>query len=520
MLPMWSIAQFINNQSGVGGSEDQSPTNMIVTDNGEIYVLSWCKNPNNDGDINVEGVPLETWFFWLIKYNSDLSIAWQKGYGGDGDDLPFEIIDVKDGILLGGETTSTPNTGNKTAITYGLSDYWLLKIDYDGNVLWQKSYGGDNLQALRSIVALPNNQYLLAGGSRSNASGVKTENSYGFSDYWAIKIDSEGEIIWDKTIGSVGDERQRGATLLYNNTILITGASYGTAASGLKTEPNNSTAPDIWLVCLDLDGNILWDKVLGGVSEELYIAVTSDADAIYACIESFSDISGQRTTSRKGPLDIWVVKLDFDGNIVWDKAYGGNSGEMIGDAFYDNDRIYVGASSYSNISIDKTEDSKGNIDYWPFTIDLNGVIIDQKTIGGSDEDMIRKMVKHNEKVYILGHSNSDISGDKTSPNYGWFDIWLVEIDASTLQLKANFAPENVVIYPNPFVNEIQIELNKIEIDRIEIMDISGKLVLNQTVSNPISDKITISTEDFSPGIYTVNFISKHFSYSKKIVRGE
>jgi hypothetical protein len=77
-----------------------------------------------------------------------------------------------------------------------------------------------------------------------------------------------------------------------------------------------------------------------------------------------------------------------------------------------------------------------------------------------------------------------------------------------------------VIYPNPFVNEIQIELNKIEIDRIEIMDISGKLVLNQTVSNPLSDKITISTEDFSPGIYTVNFISKHFSYSKKIVRGE
>jgi hypothetical protein len=334
MLPMWSIAQFINNQSGVGGSDYHYPREMIVTNSGDIYVLSWCKNPNNEGVLDVEGVPLDTWFFWLIKYNPDFSIAWQKAYGGDGNDISSALIDTKDGILIGGSTSSTPNTGNKTAPIYGQNDCWLIKINYNGDILWQKSYGGTSSQGITSIVALSNNQYILSGGSDSNISGVKTENSYGGDDYWIIKIDGDGEIIWDKTIGSAGEDRNLKTIQLPNNTILISGSSTGASASGLKTEPNNSILEDIWMVCINLDGEILWDKVLGGLLHERVIGVTCDLTNIYAFIESDSGISGQRTTPRKGGRDIWTVKLDFDGNIIWDKAYGGDSNEEIGDVFY------------------------------------------------------------------------------------------------------------------------------------------------------------------------------------------
>lgn len=516
LTPLLGLSQGITQQIGLGGSESESPSQLVVNSNNELYMLNWCKGPNS-GTVSISGIPQNDWYFWLTKYSEDFTLIWQKGFGGNGSDIPLNMLNTGDGLLLCGETTSAQNTGNKTAPVYGQSDYWLLKIDYDGEIIWQQTYGGTNYQALKAVTKLGNNEYLLSGSSRSNASGVKTENSYGGSDYWLIKINGQGDIIWDKTIGSAGDEKLLSSILLPNNTILVCGTSTGLTASGLKTEPNNSVLEDIWLVCLDLNGNILWDRVLGGVHFEEYGTVTASNEAIYALIDSWSDVSGQRTAPRKGGRDVWVVKLDFAGTLLWDKAFGGSGVELVRDAFWDNDRIFVASASSSNISFDKTEDSKGGFDYWPFTLTLDGDIIEDITLGGDQNDEARKIVKHHDKVYILGASDSGISGDKTSINHGWDDIWLVEIDAATLKIPAHFAPERIAVYPNPFTSEIHVNFEELHVHRIELTDNTGKLIQSFEINHSNTSSIVIETGELPNGTYHVRLISKHGIYSKKVV---
>jgi hypothetical protein len=516
LTPLLGLSQGITQQFGLGGSESESPIGLSFGPDGSLFLLSTSRSPNS-GSIDINDVPQIEAYFHLTKLLPDFSVVWQKGYGGNGSDGPSSILAVQDGFILGGSTTSAQNTGNKTAPVYGQSDYWLLKINYDGEIIWQQTYGGSNGQSLRSIISLGNNEYLLSGSSRSNASGVKTENSYGGSDYWLIKINGQGDIIWDKTIGSSGDENLINSILLPNNTILVCGTSTGLTASGLKTEPNNSVLEDIWLVCLDLNGNILWDRVLGGVHFEEYGTVTASNEAIYALIDSWSDVSGQRTAPRKGGRDVWVVKLDFDGTLLWDKAFGGSGVELVRDAFWDNDRIFVASASSSNISFDKTEDSKGGFDYWPFTLTLDGDVIEDITLGGDQNDEARKIVKHHDKVYILGASDSGISGDKTSINHGWDDIWLVEIDAATLKVPAHFAPERIAVYPNPFTSEIHVNFEELHVHRIELTDNTGKLIQSFEINHSNTSSIVIETGELPNGTYHVRLISKHGIYSKKVV---
>lgn len=508
----------ISYQTGIGGDYEEYPRKIIQANDGGFYVLSSSSSPGTSGAMDVTNYGAS--YLWLIKYDSDYSIVWQKSYGGNASEGPGDMVLLNDGVLIGASSSSLPSTGNKTSPFYGQSDFWLLKVGFDGEIIWQQSYGGSGFESsIRKIITLDNGDFILLGSSNSNISGVKSENSYGDYDYWIVRVTANGTLLWDKTIGSTDTDDLLDYAFLPDNKLILTGISHGYAASGLKSQPNNSPLEDAWLVCIDYQGNIIWDRVLGGVMFERSSCVVADSEYIYHFVQSGSDPSGQRTTTRKGSYDIWMVKLELDGTIVFDKSFGGEFGESPANAHLSGDRIFIATDSPSGISHDKTEPSRGNFDYWPLAISLNGDLIAEKTIGGSDDDFLNQILPIQDgKILLMGSSRSPISGDKTTVNYGESDVWLVELEANTLSL-FNQTITRAELFPNPCMEELHVifEENSL-VQRIQVTNATGKLVYQTTISNQFNEHLTIPTSEWAMGTYTLNIIGASSTLVKKFIK--
>lgn len=511
----WSQISF---QTSIGGDNEEYPSKIIQANDGGFYVLSSSSSPGTSGTMNVTSYG--TGYLWLIKYDSNYSIEWQKSYGGNGDEGTGDIVLLNDGLLIGASSSSLSSTGNKTSPLYGQSDFWLLKVGFDGEIIWQQSYGGSGYESpIRKIIKLENGDFILLGSSNSNISGVKSENSYGDYDYWILRVTANGTIVWDKTIGSADTDDFLDCAMLPDNKLILSGISHAYTASGLKSQPNNSPLEDAWLVCIDFQGNVVWDRVLGGVMFERSSCVVADSEYIYHFVQSGSDPSGQRTATRKGSYDIWMVKLELDGTIVFDKSFGAEFGESPAHAHLSGDRVFIATDSPSGISHDKTEPSRGDFDYWPLAISLNGDLIAEKTIGGSDSDYLRQILPIQDgKILLLGSSRSPISGDKTTVNYGESDVWLVELEANTLNLFTQTITR-AELFPNPCIEALHVvfeENNSVQ--RIQVTDATGKLVYQTSIPNQFNGQLTITTSDWAVGTYTLNLIGASSTLVKKFIK--
>ena len=368
-------------------------------------------------------------FLPLLLCSQTPTIQWDKTIGGAFKDYLWSAQQTNNGgYILGGYSESLVS-GDKTAISQGGNDYWIVKLDADGNKLWDKTIGGGNQDYLKSLQQTNDGGYVLGGNSNSPASGDKTIGSKGDLDYWIVKLDANGNKIWDKTIGGSNEDNLQ-ALQQTNDGGYILGGYSNSLISGDKTE-NDKGNYDYWVVKLDVNGNKIWDKTIGGNNEDRLMSLQQSSDGGYILGGySNSPISEDKTASDKGSYDYWVVKLDANGNTIWDNTVGGSGGDLLSrlKQTLDGGYVLVGHSS-SNISADKTENCKGSEDYWIVKLDPNGNRSWDKTIGGVGEEYPYSLQQTSDGNYILGGvSNSSISGDKTENSKGGFDYWLVKLD--------------------------------------------------------------------------------------------
>ena len=306
---------------------------------------------------------------------------------------------------------------------------------------WDKTIGGTNIDRMSSVFATSDGGYVLAGDSKSNISGDKTENSKGERDYWVVKLRADRTIEWEKTIGGAGIDICTSVIQTTNGGYFVGGYSISNA-SGDKTEDNigANDSFDYWVVKLNATGTIEWEKTLGGdLVEELHsIAQTSDGGYILGG-HSSSNISGNKTANSKGGSDYWIVKLASNGAIEWQKTIGGSQGDrFVNKIFQTQDGGYVlGGQSYSGSSAsgpdgDKTEPNQGNGDYWILKLSTIGNIEWQKTLGGTRSETFNDIIQSNTGGFlVIGSSDSGATGDKTEPDRGDFsvsDVWIVKLD--------------------------------------------------------------------------------------------
>lgn len=306
---------------------------------------------------------------------------------------------------------------------------------------WDKTIGGTGNDELSSIITTSDGGFVLAGTSFSNISADKTENSRGERDYWVVKLKADRTIEWQKTIGGSGIDFCTSIVQTSDGGYFVGGYSLSNA-SGDKTQNSSSSVnnSDYWVVKLSASGTIEWDKTLGGdLAEELHsVAQTSDGGYILGG-HSNSDISGNKTADSKGGSDYWIVKLAANGTIDWQKTIGGSQADrFVKKIFQTQDGGYIlGGQSFSGSSAsgpdgDKTEPNKGNGDYWILKLTNIGNIEWQKTLGGAQSDTFNDIIQSNTSGFlVIGSSDSGVTGNKTEPRRGDFsvsDVWIVKLD--------------------------------------------------------------------------------------------
>jgi hypothetical protein len=361
-------------------------------------------------------------------------VEWQYSFGGASNEVLFSLIPVTGGNghhLLGGYSYSGTNT-MKSSINHGAADYWLQKVDAMGVGLWDRSYGGASDDLLISTVNLSGGGFLLGGTSLSGVSGNKTAPSLGLRDYWVLRIDSDGGVVWDKSYGGTGSDFMQSVVEAKGGTpgYWLGGYSFS-ETNGTKTSQGHGLA-DYWIVRTDEQGNPLLDRALGGPHHDYLIELlATDDGGVLLGGYSYSELGGSKTSPAIGGADYWLIRLDVNGDLVWQKSYGGAGTDelqamfplAIGD-------FLLGGYSNSRISGTKTQSSYGGTDYWVLRIDGEGQEIWQRTLGGVNEDQLWTVrAMDNGQVILGGWSNSPVGGTKTSESYGQSDYWIVGLNS-------------------------------------------------------------------------------------------
>lgn len=364
----------------------------------------------------------------------DPAINWQNSIGGTQNDYLSQMFQKPDGHIIVCGSSNTNVTGDKTLPTYGLYDIWLYELDPYGNILWQKVFGGSLEDDCTAVFQTSDGGYMIGGDSESNISGNKSQNSYGEMDYWIIKLDSNWNIEWDRTYGGDAGDYLKAIIQTEDGGYILAGTSIS-GISGVKTEPEIGGAGDIWIVKIGPSGDIIWQNTIGGEFYESSTDIIETSDGGFLCgAYSQSNSSPDKSEDNIGGLDFWLIKLNADGGIVWENTIGGTNSDIPSKIFQTADSGFViGGYSSSSTSIDKTEPNMGaygTSDFWILKTDSNGTILWQNVIGGENDDFLYDFAHVADGGYLAtGVSYSGISGDKTDSTFGWGDYWVIKLDS-------------------------------------------------------------------------------------------
>lgn len=364
-----------------GSGWDEHPTGVKQTsDGGFIIVGSIVKtagsNPN-PGDISepdfTSAADTDT---WVIKTDASGNKIWDKRLGSTSDDLSEDILETLDGGYLVGASTNVSLPDNDVSEAgRGNYDCWLVRLDNSGVKLWDKRYGGSELDRVIRINSDSDGGFIVGGMSYSTAGFDRSEATRGSSDAWLVKIDANGNKLWDKSLGGNDFDFLTNALPTQDGGYLIVSQSSSIPGFDRTAGKKSTSRFDTWVVKLDANRNILWDKAYGNNSSSTHpkdAILTEDGGAILIMQNNSTAVSGDKTDP--GGNALWLIKIDGAGLKVWEKSLDVASG---------------GTPAISNSSISKTMD------------------------GG---------------VIVVGHTDSNAGGDKTQNSKGGFDTWMVKLN--------------------------------------------------------------------------------------------
>lgn len=345
---------------------------------------------------------------WVLKLNAEGAVSWQKTFGGTDYDYAMSVQQTTDGGYIVAGTTSS--------FGVGVYDAWIVKLNADGSIAWQKMYGGAGNDSASSIQQTTDGGYIIAGNTTSFGAG-------GY-DAWVLKLNADGSVAWQKTYGGLGWEFANSIQQTSDGGYIVVG--YTDPCAG---DFNCSDSNYAWLIKLDAEGNIGWQKTFAN-----YDNISSIKQSVGGYIVAgnvYVPPSGGPGTY--GTYNIGVLKLNEDGTIAWQKAYGGANGVDAGSIQQTADGGYI-VAGYSG--------SFGTGDAWLLKIDANGIFAWQKTYGGFGNEIVYSIEQTIDGGYVA-------AGYTTSFGAGGADAWVMKLDQKgDITGCANVASSSVTIrYP-------------------------------------------------------------------------
>lgn len=348
----------------LGGTDDDFFYSVITTADTGFVVIGSTRSPASG---NISQSPIGTFDMWIVMLDKNGTINWEKRFGGSGSNAASHGVQLADGGYLIGGYTDSPIGGDVSEPSYGTYDDWILRLDANGNKLWDKRYGGTKEETISKVFLLDDGGFLLAGNSLSNTSGLKTQNLYvnGKSDLWFVRIDSLGNFLWDKQLGSLDDDYALDIMQAPGHHYLVA-ASTNAGVGADKTEPTHGVA-DLWMLRTDSGLNVLWDHSIGGTDNEDdfgNVWVTAEGNYMISGT-SYSSPNDWKSVANNGPENTWIVLVDSNGNKIWDKTImTGYTHCELGLGVQLNDGCYLFANDGDGFTQDEKTDMSYSFDYW------------------------------------------------------------------------------------------------------------------------------------------------------------
>lgn len=426
----------------VGGYWTDRLTTMILAGDGNYLLGGYSSSPvsgdKSEPDRLYPSSNIHSGDFWIVKINPNGGKIWDKTFGGGGAEQLTTIVTTADGgFLLAGSSASTPS-GEKTDTSRGSFDFWVVRINASGTKQWDKTFGGSADDFLNTAIATPDGGFLLGGYSESGISGDKT-GARAFKDYWIVKIDASGNKLWDKTFGGSGHDVLQSIVATNDGGFMLCGQSSSAVSFDKTSAISISGITDYWVVKIDASGNRQWDKCFGGngYDDELRLALKLPGGRYLLCGQSSSRISGTKTVDSKGFDDYYIIKIDEDGNQLWDKAYGGDVIDyLVAAAITPDDGFILAGYTRSGASGDKSQPNLAYEDLWIVKTDSLGTKQWDKSLTGNSADYMAGVANTADGGFLVGaYTTSGISGDKTVVNYDEdrgsiiidADYWLIKL---------------------------------------------------------------------------------------------
>ncbi len=465
---------------------------------------------------------------------------WTRWFGGSGEEYGFDVEECVDGFIVVGQTASFGS---------GVDDAYVIRLDLDGDTVWTRAIGGDGREQAHSIIQVADG-YVFSGYSSTNAQGIadmylvkfnadgdtiwtKQHDAYGSTDQgycisqtsdhgfivagfatqfgfgdqvYLVKTDTSGNLVWDTTYGGTHQDYARAVKQTADGGYIVAGYSYSFGGGDA----------DVWLVKTNSSGDTLWTRTYGspnGDEHAFDILIAPDSGYI---------LVGTTESFGAGPYDVYVIRTDADGDTLWARWFGGASSDRGQAAYQTNDgNIVIVGDTYSY--------GAGESDVYLLKIDMDGNMIWYTTYGDIWNDFGYSVMQTPDDEYIIvgrtrsyGAGQSDVYVIRTGPDHG------ISEDESSHVISLNLQ-----VNPNPFRHSTNIRYqipNEVDskqyaVGSIQIYDIAGSLVRDFSLPTTYSIPPTVISWDgrddqnkqLSSGVYFLSLTTRDYKDTKKLI---
>jgi hypothetical protein len=269
-----------------------------------------------------------------VKLNSTGDIEWQKCLGGTEEDIAYTIQQTSDGgFIVAGYTES--NDGDISG-NHGGGDALVVKLNNSGTIEWQKCLSGTGVDIAYSIQQTSDEGFIVAGYTSSNDGDV-SGNHGGHSDAWVVKLNSSGDIEWQKCLGGTSDDYAYCIQQTSDGGFIVAGY---TKSNDGDVSGNHGGGSDYWVVKLNSIGDIEWQKCLGGTDWDKANSIQQTSDGGFI-VAGYTDSNNGNVSGYHGLGDAWIVKLNSTGDILWQKCLGGTNWDFANSIQQTNDGGFI-----------------------------------------------------------------------------------------------------------------------------------------------------------------------------------
>jgi hypothetical protein len=427
----------------------------------------------------------------VLRVNSDGEVQWQRSFGGIGADVFTDAVSTEDGGYM--------LVGNTSTISNGFSDFWLLRVDHNGDSLWSRHYGGTDTEGCSAITRTSDFGYLLAG--------IILPSELECCAVLVIKVNSEGDSLWSYSYSDSLDWIAEDVLETPDGGVVIFGSHY--------RQIQDVVGPCFSLIKLNSEGLFEWSQDYcvsqspGSLPFSMGAKMDKTDDGGYL-------LGGSYLYTSHGEIglwnDAWVVKVDEEGEVEWETLCGQRYDDQFADVVATETGNYLGVG---------WREAQNHAPYDVYLVSLNssGDTLWTKTIGGDSSETAECVVEASDGfIYVGGSTWAYGQGDS--------DIWLIKLD--TTRVAADEYPHGklpndfrITAYPNPFnaSTTISFDLDHPGMVRLKVFDITGREVSSLIEENMTAGAhaVTFDGTDLASGIYFYSLQCGEQKLTKKMV---